>query len=66
MNSNNKNEEPHNFIRLNLKKKRKYNLNEEEEKNKIENNKIDSLLSELKKQSSKIKKIIKSHIKYNR
>ena len=40
MNSNNKNEEPHNFIRLNLKKKRKYNLNEEEEKNKIENNKI--------------------------
>ena len=27
MNSNNKNEEPHNFIRLNLKKKRKYNLN---------------------------------------
>ena len=46
MNSNNKNEEPHNFIRLNLKKKRKYNLNEEEEKNKIENNKIDSLLSE--------------------
>ena len=66
MNSNKKNEESRNFVRLNLKKKKKYNLNEEEEKNKIENNKIDSLLSELKKQSSKIKKCSKKYQFFNR